>query len=308
MKDASGSGRIDAKRCSRSRKGNRDMKDKRKRWRNRRTAAGAAAALAGMGVCIFSAFAGGPSTNVWLTVVAPSVEDRISVTVPTAIGFVVNGSLDASMTGGVSSGDGTVLVPNLRVDVVQNSNQYDVNNPGAGSVEYQIGVVSDVGMAVRNYSTEAVVDGDGNVLSRNGAGVNLTPVVLQIPETANNKRHNWEPKASAPQPVPDDFKKYRIVLDGIPFSDDQKPGTLVVHDTDGTKGPQPVIALEEPIHLSAPPDIDTHGYTAAGTANVPSEKYLTVDVEVGGQRNQYKQIEESVKAGVILWLVEKAAD
>lgn len=283
------------------------MKANRKRWRNQRT--GAAAVLISIGVCLFSSFAGGPSTNVWLTVVAPSVEDRISVSVPTAMGFIVNGSLDASMTGGVSSAVGTVLLPNLRVDVRTGSNSYDVNNPGSGSVDYQIGVVSDGSFPIRNFSTETVIDGDGNVISRTGAGVKLSPVVLKIPETSMGKEHYWQPKAEKPEAVEADFKHYRIFLDGVSFSVDKDANqnllTLPVTDTDGTKADQPVIALAEPIYLAAPPEIDIHGYTAAGSANVPTEKYLTVDVEVGGKRNQYKQIEESVKASAILWLIEK---
>ena len=59
----------------------------------------------------------GPSTDVWIDVVKPPTQDRISVTVSMAYGFAVVGSQDTMDTTSISLDNNTLLLPNVYVEV-----------------------------------------------------------------------------------------------------------------------------------------------------------------------------------------------
>ena len=61
-----------------------------------------------------------------------------------------------------------------------------------------------------------------------------------------------------------------------------------------------VYRLNGKLRLSAP-DVATYGLTEGGTAKVAADTEFTMDVQVGGIQSQYRQVEESVKVGEIIW-------
>ena len=82
-----------------------------------------------MGICVAAIFMAenaisiqaadpGPSQDVWLDVAKKDYRPRISVTVPTTFAFVVNGTLDAGNRVKISVDNGTLLLPNVVVNVL----------------------------------------------------------------------------------------------------------------------------------------------------------------------------------------------
>ncbi len=267
-------------------------KNKRKR-KNRHTGALMLAFCVAGGLC-FSAFAAqddnktannewGPSTNVWLDVIHTPVEARISVTVPLSYGFAVVGSTNENAAGGISEDLGNLLLSNVRVTVSSSSNAM----PGVDDdLEYSIEVLSKAVLKIRNYSTDVRDENlDTEHLKREGLEVRVEPYMV----ADHNRPHYWQLSAGEPTADSADFKKFRMELDGVPFSleDDN-----MFYLTDKT-------AFE----LEAPMDVAANGYTAAGTANIPSEREVSVSLKVGGRQNQYREIEESMKAGEIRWRI-----
>ena len=62
-------------------------------------------------------------TDVWVSVVPRPTQERISVTVPAVIGFVVNGTADTQNQEALSTENGNILVPNVKAESVE-GNQY----------------------------------------------------------------------------------------------------------------------------------------------------------------------------------------
>ena len=262
----------------------------------RKIKAGAGAFLLSTGILCFSAFAEGPSSNVWLDVVKAPTEMRISVTVPLCYGFAVLGSVESGDTGAVSVEDGNLILSNVKVVVSEPSGPL----PGApGDSTFSIETIADSAVPIRNYSTDAGEESaEGEEPKREGLPVSLSPYMLAVPEVRlpgiGVVRHHWKPSVTEPEAIEADFKKFRMELDGYPFS--------LEDTTITTKGDiLDIIRLDGLIELAAPPDVLTNGYTVAGTAHIPSNTYLSVNVKVGGIQNQYKQVEESLKVGEIVW-------
>ncbi len=91
-----------------------------------------------------------------------------------------------------------------------------------------------------------------------------------------------------------------MLIDHVAFSD---PGQVTISYEDSSTELKNVFWYADKIALNAPEDVMTNGYTAAGTANVPSETYINVGVKIGGMQSEYKQTEESLKVGAIFWQV-----
>lgn len=230
----------------------------------------------------------GPSTNVWIDVIQKPTQDRICVTVPMAYGFVVVGSEDTQDETPISVENGNLLLPNVKVEV-----EDDLDADGLR--DYSLTVFGNMELPIKNYSTTVPDDAEEEEEERRvGLAVKLGAYMdarndgglLPPPDRAY-----WELSEEKPGIDADSFKKYRMVLDGKAFrvlgGEDQKE-----YHMDGT------------ISLGAPPDVEHNGWTAAGTANVPKEQYVTVDVEVGGGQGNYTQVEQSVKISTIHWEVE----
>lgn len=231
----------------------------------------------------------GPRQNVWLDVVKKDYSPRISVTVPTTFAFVVNGTKDTDNRVEISVDKGTLLLPNVIVNVLDHS---------SGTSDYEIAVVGDSKMYVRNYSTEtADYDADGNEnydpSLRQGKAVQLEGY-LESSESLAPVRGYWQPAAkdSAVTADPGNRKNYRISLE----ASTQK----YVFKREDSAAKQ--IWTDQKIALGKPDE--SGGYTQSGTAKDPYELELKLDVEIGGYRGQYSQVEESVKAGKIIWQVD----
>lgn len=239
----------------------------------------------------------GPASNLWLTVVETASQARISVTVPTSYGFVVVGSVEPTDSGSVTSENGKVLLPNVRVNVTNPS-----TGPNHTDGEYVLSVDGPSQVLIKNYSTDVPEDQlDLDNPQRFGIGVKVRPYVQEIEqfEALPNvlRRHYWKPVTTGTDPSGDAglFKYYRLGMNGmwcdIPGSIKEGGATKRVYSLDGI------------LEIPAPPDLEQNGWTAGGTALVPYIMAFDMDVQVGGIQNQYKQVEESVRVGQIGWQI-----
>lgn len=236
------------------------------------------------------AYTDGPSSNLWLSVVEQESEARISVTVSTNYGFAVVGSVESSDSVPVSSKDGTILLSNVRVEVAKPSSDGE-------NGEYMVTLAGLPRVTVRNYSTDVRADGLGTENPvRHGLPVQVKPFIKEVPESPLGEKliaHHWKPIAEDPTGKQDMFKCYRLQVGGawldtpVQVTEDGKTDT--------------VFAAAAPLELEAPPDVPANGWNAGGTAKFPSTAYFDVDVQVGGLRNQYTQVEQSLKVGQIGW-------
>lgn len=247
------------------------------------------------GLC-FSASAGsvdsvGPTTNVWVSVVELSSEARISVMVPISYGFAVLGTNETNTTAAdeeISYINGNLYLPHVRVEVTKPSS--------SGIAEFKLIGTPDTIIPLENYSTDVREKNlNQSDPKREGLPVELRPYIVD----SGAAGHYWQISSGLPTSNSEDFKKYRMVLDGKPFSVESKRnigGTLT-----------PVVEISDNIALPAPPDTKANGqpngHTAAGAAEEPSRTEVPVDVQIGGRRGQYHQVEQSVKVAQICWEV-----
>lgn len=235
------------------------------------------------GLFTTAALASGPATDVYLDAATPPSQAHISVTVPLNCGFAVVGDVDPSNATPVSSQNGNLLLSNVRVEVLDPSSQQS---------DYEVQVTGSNQLLLRNYSTDVVEEGaDTEEAKRYGLPVKIN-AYMEIPKNLAASYY-WQPVATAPGTAQEDFKKYQMLLDGNAFD---------LADADGGK-----IHMTQQISLEAPPDVEGNGYTTGGSANVPSEKYLEVDARIGATAGQYRQVEQSVKVGKIVWVIEPEA-
>ena len=243
----------------------------------------------------------GPSTKVWIDVIGRPSQDRICVTVPMAYGFVVVGSQDPGNPTPISIKNGNLLLPNLRVEV-------DEASGPEGNPDYSISASGPQELPVKNYSTavpEGAEDENEEDAVRTGLAVKLK-ASMDAGEaggiTAPGGGNSWTLTHEEPGTEEKDIRKYRMILDDMPFSYiDPEDQDLYHMAGDGSSAPGE-------ISLDAPPDVETNGWTSAGTANIPSEYQMKVAVEVGGVQGHYGQVEGSIKAGTIRWTVEPDLD
>lgn len=222
----------------------------------------------------------GPGTDVWLAVVPRSSAERISVEVPVALAFVVNGTADRQNSEAISAENGSLLLPNVKV----------TEQDGG----YSLTVEGEASFVVRNYSTNVrAEDLDQENPPRCGVRVELTGTIQdqqaeETPPADPAQRKNWLLTGAQPSAAAEGYKQYRVSLDGHPFS---------------VEAGERAFAMDGPITVGAPP-AQQHGWTAAGTSNVPFEQEVAVSVEVGGTRGMYRAAEASAKAANIVWSVK----
>lgn len=266
------------------------MKSRKHRQRKKGRMGLAACVVYAVGLC-FSASATstdsvGPTANVWLDVVELSSNARISVTVPISYGFVVLGTTETSGPAAdevISTANRNLYLPNVRVEVTTPSS--------SGVEEFRLSYVG-TNMILENYSTNVrEVNMDQTDPEREGLLVELRPYIVDSKAIG----HFWQVSLTDLTPNSEDFMKYRMVLDGKPFSVESKRniGGILT----------PVVVIRDNITLPAPSDVSANGYTAAGTARVPTRTYVPVDVEIGGRRGQYNQAEQSINVARIYWEV-----
>ncbi|MGL4607652.1 MAG: hypothetical protein ACRCU3_09335 [Eubacteriaceae bacterium] len=237
-------------------------------------------------------FAGteGPDADVYMTVIKSDPQTKLSATVPTTYAFVVNGTANTSNVTPISVSDGTLLLPNVTVEVLDNSSsnsEYTINVSGSGALQF------------KNYSTTmAEVDDSGNPnidpSLRKGLEIKLDAYIANTGAAPINRNY-WEAVAEDGEVTSNgnNFKNYRLSLGEAPNRHVFKNKDLV----DNNK-----IWLDNKIVLEKP--IEGEGFNSQGLANVPSVVNLPSDLEVGGYRGQYKQVEQSAKVSNIIWTIE----
>lgn len=254
---------------------------------------------AGMAVPAFASGSGGgavPSgqgTQVQAGIILHDPDAKIKIEVPSLFAFVVHGVVDATDTSAVTSSNGFVLLPNVKVKVSAHSNLVDDPAGSGNTAVYHTEVEGDGRMVFKNYSTwEDPADG-----VRKGMSVTVNGTI-QNEGTAISRNH-WEHVYNADdgsvQGATAGFKKYTIAIDGAKFDQAVITGGLT---------------MATPISLSAP-NLDIGGApgsfanmnSTTKLATVGEEKEVAFNVFVGGQRNQYKQVEQSAKIGTIVWTV-----
>lgn len=224
-------------------------------------------------------------TEVWAGIVIDEAEmdAKIKVEVPTLFAFVVKGTTDASNTAGIADGD--LYLPNVKVHVTAPS------LPGGGEAVYELQTVSEVTeegkLPFTNYST--YVDGG----TRTGLPVKINGNIKNDGDIAS--RNFWTHTASGGATgVETDFKHYNVSIDDHKFDTLAANGGLQMADVDALSLVAPDVNLGG---VGANVDSDTQYATIGETT------YATFNVKVGGQRGQYKQVEESAKVGTIVWTI-----
>lgn len=220
-------------------------------------------------------------TEVWAGIVIDeaNMDAKIKVEVPTLFAFVVKGTTDASNTAGIADGD--LYLPNVKVHVTTPSN--------VGNAVYELQTVSDVTEAgelpFTNYST---YNDSG---TRKGLPVTINGNIKNEGNAASRKF--WTHTASSGiSDAETDFKHYNVSLAGKKFDTPASNGGLQMTD---------VLPL-------AAPDLNLGGTEAnldavTKYATIGETTYAKFDVSVGGQKSQYKQVEESAKIGTIVWTI-----
>lgn len=233
----------------------------------------------------------GPSTDVWIDVVKGPSEARISVTVPYVYAFTVMGTLDTGDDTAISVENGNLLLPNVVVIV---------DDDGTGQSDYRVSTVASHRLKIENFSTDVLEEHlEEENPPRVGLAIKLNAsLVLPIDDyydehgnervLTDQERAYWVPVGRDLTTADADFKKFRLSIDGKKFS---------IVDGD-------VIHMEDSILLEKPPLLEENGYDAGGIAYIPSVMYPETNVEVGGRRGQYYQVEQSTKVATIKWSVE----
>lgn len=225
-------------------------------------------------------------TDVYAGITLEDPDAKIKVEVPTLFAFVVNGSVTAD-TSAVESvitnpgGPATILLPNIKVKVDKPSTT--AGNDG----EYHLETEASGNWKFVNYSTKKGTQ----VENRDGLEVKISGSIKN--EGTDVSRNYWTHVSNADDAAvsgtKDGFKKYTLEVNKEKFS---------TVDTDGS------FAMANPITLAAP-DLTAGGVDATTKyAKVGKEIDTTFNVYVGGQRDQYNQVEESAKVGTIVWTIQ----
>lgn len=270
---------------------------------------------------ITSAFAGGASgggavptadgTEVWAGILLDDPDAQISVFVPTLFAFVVNGSVDALQTApvkssitlaqqGITGGNETILLPNVKVDVTTDpataTSDYAIQTVGSGNMQFQ-------NMSTRR-STSAETATNG---TRTGLGVDIRGAIKN--EGTEASRNYWTHVANVDDVsavgTDTEFKKYTLEVGKV-------GGAAQKFDAATADGS---LAMTLPIALPAPAlgyDAVSNTYsnlnTGTNLAVAGAIEDIAFNVHIGGQQGQYNQVEESAKVGTIVWTISALID
>lgn len=220
-------------------------------------------------------------TEVWAGVAVDAPDMRIKVTVPTLFAFVVNGTVDGGENVAIESSTGGLLLPNVKVT---NANP----NPGNGSFgsgdSYDITTVGESVLKFENFSTKYDTD------HYEGLAVNVTGSIRN--EGSAESRNGWTHVGSKPGTDTANKKQYQLVVAGDPF----------VSQQDGSFGMSKAIALAAPATGYASGTYANLN-TTTNLANTGAVSEIDFGVNVGGDRADYQQVENSAKVGTIAWSV-----
>lgn len=230
-------------------------------------------------------------TQVWAGVILEDIDAKVKVEVPTLFAFVVNGTVDATDTSAISAANGSLLLPNVKVNVTTPSATW---NTAPGTAVYEVQTVGQAydgnKLPFTNYSTYDADPTDTH--ARAGLKVKINGNIKN--EGTDVSRNYWTHVSSTKTSnAAADFKNYNINIDGNNF------------DTAADGGLQ----MASGIALAAPTlDMDGDGTNDNIDANnqfavVGETHYAAFGVSVGGERQQYKQVEQSAKVGTIVWTI-----
>lgn len=224
-------------------------------------------------------------TDVYAGVVLDDPDAKIKVEVPTLFAFVVNGTVDDEDTSAISVENGSLLLPNVMVEV-------DENSGTEGYRDYKIQTVGENKFYFDNFST--VKDENKDNAGRTGLAVEIKGSISN--EGTDADRNYWTHVENAPGTDEGDFKHYRLTVDGKPFS-------VVEGDRFEMKA---AVTLAAP-DLGRTENAGEYEYTnldeETNFAKYGEKTFVDFGVEVGGQRSDYKQVEQSAKVGTIVWTV-----
>ena len=149
-------------------------------------------------------------TEVYAGVIMNDPDAKIKVYVPTLFAFVVNGSVDEGAEDAISVENGNLLLPNLKVEV-------DTEDGNPEDHDYSIQTVGEGHMYFENCSTAWDED---EPTARVGVPVEIRGSIKN--EGTLESRNYWEHIGT--EPTTADFKKYRLNVDGIEFSNSEAGG------------------------------------------------------------------------------------
>lgn len=218
----------------------------------------------------------------------------VKVEVPTMFAFVVNGTTDTTDTTSVSSTNGNIYLPNVKVEVDTTSTPNAV-----GGYAYSLTYTGDGDMKMNNYSTyeaEETISG-ANVNVRKGLPLTINGEIQEASTVPANQRF-WQYSATAATGNRADFKKYRLSVDGIDMTTVTTNGYKMASDITLT-GPSTGYVYDPATASVSYTNLDT----TTNLAVSPTTHLANFNVIVGGERGQYSQVEQSAKIGTIVWTV-----
>lgn len=216
-------------------------------------------------------------TEVWAGVAVDAPDMRIKVTVPTLFAFVVNGSIDsAEESTPILKGNGSLLLPNVKVVGGATGSE------AAADDTYQIATEGESTLQFENFSTKY----NDTTSQYEGLQVELRGSIRN--EGSAESRNGWTHVGATPDTTKgEDVKNYHLKVNEIDFES----------QTDGSFGMSTGVTLAAPDVSNGNLNEETN---LAKTGVVVDANF---DVEVGGTRGDYKQVEESAKIGTISWEV-----
>lgn len=234
-------------------------------------------------------------TKVFAGVIVEDVNPLVRVEVPTLFAFVVNGTTTGSTDALFSGTGGNIILPNAKVVVDQTSSKNTL-----GGYDYKVTYDSNTSMSIINYSTF------DNAGIREGLGLKINGEIQQKSDVSHywvyNKDLTDAHAAGLPGNVAE-FKNYRISIAGIDLRTEVSDGKTTSYKMDSD------------LTLKAPDtgyDIASSTYTnlVKETQLAENGSFISADfnVVVGGQRGQYKQVEQSAQIGTIVWTVSVDID
>ena len=245
------------------------------------------------------------STDIIAGVMVDDEDMKLKVEVPTTFAFVVNGTVGAdNKSDAITVESGGLLLPNVKVKVDTPSTGEDTKD---GTYHLEIGELGNwkfTNYSTRNKKTDGSDEGKYDPdTERVGVAVDVWGAVQN--EGTPSSRNYWNHVATVASGEAG-FKQYslsvksdKVVDKGAPNTETGAEGTVkfATAQDDGT------LAMNKAIRVPAPDakaGVDkVTKYTLAG-----AEADATFNVEVGGVRGNYTQVEESAKVGTVIWTIQ----
>lgn len=243
------------------------------------------------------------STDIIAGVMVDDEDMKLKVEVPTTFAFVVNGTVDSrKKNDAITVASDGLLLPNVKVKVDTPSTEEASN----GSYHLEIGELGN--WKFTNYSTRIKREsGDEGkfdpATDRVGVAVDVWGAVQN--EGTPSSRNYWNHVATVASGEAG-FKQYtlsvksdKVVAKGAANSETGAEETVkfATAQDDGT------LAMPKAIRVPAP-DATAGVDKVTKYALAGAEADATFNVEVGGVRGNYTQVEESAKVGTVIWTIQ----